>query len=388
MRMASIRRRGVFTAFLGSAILLLAGSSSRGQGVDPRELVDQINADSYRHFLDDRLYAHDGQARTPFSPFHDQARQNIFDDLAGFGLDVRLDPVVWQNNTFYNVVGVQPGVVYPERIYIVAGHYDSVNVPGADDNASACAAVLEIARVFSRYQFESTILYIAFDIEEPGLVGSRDYAERHRQDDIRGVVVMDLIAYDRGTSGCVIYGQNASLPIKQALADAVTRYSGGLAAEIRGPLNRSDHAPFETVGKQACWLIEKEGLELNPCYHRACDSVDTPGYINYEYAAQLTRAAAGYLAEHAVVMDPSRCTDIRRFVTRCKQRTLAALLTYRNGRHDGEIVEVRFGGDIIRTGRVWGRKARMYSCCHYGAWEVELTQPPACLEPRQLDCGG
>jgi len=368
---------------LAVATLWPAASLAQGR----RDVVDQISVEMYRHYLDDQLFAHDGDVRTPYAPQHDMARDNIEAAFRSFGLDTSLDPFQWQGNTFYNVVGVKRGLVYPDRQYIIGAHFDSINVPGADDNATSVAGVMEIARVLAQYPFESTLVFIGFDIEEPGLIGSAHYAQAHATEDIRGMVSMDLIAYNTNTNTCVIYGRDASNPIKTALRDAVATYSNGLTAEIRGPLNRSDHAPFEGQGKQACWLIEQDGLERNPCYHRLCDSVDTPNYIDYDYAVQLVRSLAGYLVEHAGLIDPSRCADIRKFQARCRPfGELKAVVRYRNRNHDGETVTFKIDDGRPLQVPVLGKRATLFTCCVQGEGTISLIDPAECREPLLVDC--
>ena len=120
------------------------------------------------------------------------------------------------------------------------------------------------------------------------------------------MITMDLIAFDTGAYAADIYGRSASYPLKAALAAAILEYGNGLTPFILGPLDRSDHAPFEWAGYQACWLNENS-WDDNPCYHQPCDSVDNPDYINYEFAADNVRALAGLLADQARVILPEPC---------------------------------------------------------------------------------
>ena len=84
-----------------------------------------------------------------------------------------------------NIIAVKPGEVYPEREVVLGGHYDStvlpgrplIYAPGADDNASGVAAVLELARVFHPLTLDCTVKFIAFAAEEQGMDGSWHYAE-------------------------------------------------------------------------------------------------------------------------------------------------------------------------------------------------------------------
>jgi len=268
------------------------------------DIVNQVSQAAYTNYLDNALYTHNGSDRGLTGAQHDPARANIASALSGFGLATSLDPFTYSGGTYYNVVGIHRGAVRPDTTYIVGAHYDSVNNPGADDDASGVAGVLEAARVLSKYQFQATLVFIAFDREEQGLVGSGHYASQHSADAIAGMLSLDMIAYNPAGAHhdkVFVYGRDTSLPIKQALASAIAAYGNGVTSEIGGDAPYSDHAPFEAAGKQAGLLIEHAVWD-NPYYHQAADSVDTAGYIDYEYATNLTRGVVGYLASEAVVV--------------------------------------------------------------------------------------
>jgi len=286
-----------------------------------QDIVGQVSVDSYRDFLDNHLYTHAGNARgfgtsgNPRYPAaeHDAARDSILSEFVALGLSTTLDPFTFtKSGTTYmganNVVAVKLGEDRPGDIYILGAHYDSVENPGADDDASGVAAILEAARVLSSYEFEATLVFIAFDAEEKGLYGSMHYAGGATGQIIRGMVSLDMIAYNplgEHHDKVNVYGRTASAPIKQALADAVTAYSGGILREIGGDVPYSDHAPFEAQGFQACLLIE-HAWGANGKYHRLTDSVDTAGYIDYTYATAMTRSAVGYAATAAgLVPEPA-----------------------------------------------------------------------------------
>ncbi len=260
-------------------------------------IADMISLDSYTHYLRDELYTHDGDDRK-WGPEHDLCRDFIQSEFESFGLDVTLHPFTYSSNTYYNVVGVQVGTVHPDQIYIIGGHYDSVGSPGADDNGSGTAGVIETARVLTQFNFESTIIYIAFDREEQGLIGSDAYADDHRFDDIRGMLNLDMIAFDpTEPDRAMVHGRSSSNTLKNGFIDALAEY-GQITAFDGGQADWSDHAPFEWYGFQAAHLFEYD-FDSNPHYHQNGDSVDTPDYINYEYATQMTRGAAAYLADLA-----------------------------------------------------------------------------------------
>ena len=292
------RRSAIILAVLGLLLAVAPRASADAIG----DIVAQVGLATYSGYLDDSLYTHAGDDRG-YGPEHDLARTNIAGHFAGLGLATSLDAFTYSGGTYYNVVAVQTGSVRPGDVYVVGAHYDSFNNPGADDNASGVAAVMEAARVLAAYEFEATMMYVAFDREEQGLVGSTAWVAAHAADNILGMISLDMIAYNPPADHDKVrlYGHNASLPIKQDLADAVTAYGGGIVPVIEGAFDASDHAPFEAAGFQACLLIEYN-LWANPHYHGAADNVDTAGYIDYAYATDLTRATVGWLAESAVLV--------------------------------------------------------------------------------------
>ncbi len=264
----------------------------------------RVTEASYRHYLDDMLYTHAGDDRGLYGADHDAARDNIVMLFESYGLDVALHPFEFNGDSFYNVVATMPGTTYPDREYIVGAHFDSGDpfpdggTPGADDNASGVALVLEAARVLSKYESDCTIRFIAFDAEEYGLVGSYAYVSDHLSDDIRGMIAADMVAYNRGQDAIRIYGGTPSEPVKDALAAAVDTYTYGLTVQVLTDSQASDHWPFEVAGFQACHLIEWYG---NPYMHTPQDNVDMPDYIDYNYATQITRGVVGFLVDHAGV---------------------------------------------------------------------------------------
>lgn len=304
-----------------AAMALVVSWAATASATTVQDIVNNVSLDSYTAYLDGHLYTHDGNSRgfdvsgsTRYpAADHDPARDYIYSQFASFGLTTSLDPFSFTTgtNTYLganNVVGVKTGKTRPGDIYILGAHYDSVQNPGADDNASGVAGVVEAARVLSQYQFDATLVFVAFDAEEKGLYGSAHYAADAAGQNILGMVSLDMIAYNpAGThhNKVYVYGRSASNPIKQALADAVTGYSGGITPEVGGDEPYSDHAPFEAAGWQACLLIE-HAVWANPNYHAQADSADTAGYLDYAYATGLTRGAVAYAAGAAgIVPEPT-----------------------------------------------------------------------------------
>jgi hypothetical protein len=301
--MNSTMQRG--KAAVAGVLLVCASVAASEIG---QQVASRIDADTYRYYLNGRLYTHDGESRGTewfeFGPEHDPARDNIAATFQGFGLSVELQDI-FGDGVYHNVIATQVGTVYPDSYYVIGAHYDTAGTPGADDDASGVAGLLEIARVLSLYAPEYTIKYIAFDLEEIGLIGSWFYVQTHLNDDIRGMISLDMIAHDGGWYAGEVNSATQPDPFTQAVADALNTYGGPLTA-VTGLAEYSDHASFEEAGFQACVLIERYPFE-NTCYHHACDSVDTPEYINYAYAADMVRGIAGFLADQALAQPLFDC---------------------------------------------------------------------------------
>ncbi|MCP4603004.1 MAG: M20/M25/M40 family metallo-hydrolase [Proteobacteria bacterium] len=110
----------------------------------------------------------------------------------------------WRGNTWTNLEIVIPGSELPDEIYMAGGHYDSSSsrdamsaAPGADDNGSGTAAIVELARVLNDCSYRRTIKLLLFSNEEQNLVGSARYAKQaaDRGDDIQGFFGIDTIGY-------------------------------------------------------------------------------------------------------------------------------------------------------------------------------------------------
>jgi len=271
-------------------------------GISIFDVVNGVTQADYTGYHE-LLYVHNGNNRGIGGAQHDLARTNIFNTLQSFGLTTTLDSFTYNSTTYYNVVGRRVGTSRPNDIYIVGAHYDSVNNPGADDNASGVAGVMVAAHILTQYPLDATVVFIAFDREEQGLYGSFAYVAAHSGDNILGMISLDMIAYNPAGGShntALLYGYGQGNPLEDSLASALLTY-GGITSTEYGALASSDHWPFQAQGKPACLLIEG-AVWGNPYYHQQTDSVDSPNYIDYAYATNMTRGAVAYLAANAVNM--------------------------------------------------------------------------------------
>lgn len=171
-------------------------------------------------------------------------------DLARAGtVRVRLvvSAIVEQRMT-ENVIGIKRGTSAPNEVVVVGGHRDSVRVsPGANDNASGTAAVLEAARILAQVPTARTIHFIGFGAEEVGLIGSTFYV-RSNTASIVGMVNMDMV----GRGPAVTAGNANGNPALLDIADAAARRLGLTLRRFR--FGSSDHVPFEQAGLPTVFL--------------------------------------------------------------------------------------------------------------------------------------
>ncbi len=234
--------------------------------------------------------------------------QFIYNAFSGLGLDeVRFEPFAFSSYTSRNVVAEKTGETYPDDIVIICAHYDSTSpaasrltvAPGADDNASGTAAVLEVARILALYPLDFTIRFIAFSAEEWGLYGSRAYATAAglAGDRIVGVINLDMIAYANAMpEDLQVIVNSASGWLADRFLDAAANYGVlGATKTVDASFVYSDHAPFWDGGYPALLAIEDNPLN-NPYYHQTSDTLDK---LNLDFFTSATRSSLGLLAELA-----------------------------------------------------------------------------------------
>jgi hypothetical protein len=244
------------------------------------------------------------------------ARNVIRNIFTKYGLAtglVEFTNVCWSNcqkTTGFNVIGVKKGLVHPEEVYLVGAHYDSISqIPcrsarGANDNASGVAGILELARVFSRFNTEATIVFAAFSGEEEGLLGSKEYVKNlidsGSDANLKAFVVLDMISYYKNNRGIVIEGSDKT-PEQLAVLDRLALYGSTyttLQSEISTLYARSDHKPFLDGGMAGALLIESDWSSYG-YYHTTKDVV---AHQNMPFGLEVLKVAAALLAQEAGVI--------------------------------------------------------------------------------------
>lgn len=245
-----------------------------------------------------------------------------------------------------NVVAVQKGTKYPNRYIIMSGDIDSrasntmdftTDAPGANDNASGMAGVMEAARVLSKYDFENSIVYLGLSGEEQGLFGGQGFAQMAKDEgwEIIGVLNNDMIGNIEGVDGVIdnrtfrIFSEPVP-PTETEDQRRMRRYYGGEVDGISRQLARyvhrvtetympemnpmmvyrldrfgrgGHHRPFNDLGFAGIRIMEAhENYTQQHQDIRTEDGIaygDVIDHVNFDYAAKLTAVNAITMASLA-----------------------------------------------------------------------------------------
>lgn len=256
-------------------------------------------------------------------------------------------PRVPEPTLLTNVIATLKGSTDPDRIYVVSGHYDSMcssptdaacDAPGANDDASGTAAVIELARVMSKHKFDATIIFMAVAGEEQGLLGATYFAEQAKQkglrieamftNDIIGGVTTQKNSPNRNRVRVFSEG----VPSNETPQEANTRRSVGgendsssrqLARFIKEQADRyikdfkvwmiyrrdrylrgGDHIPFLERGFASVRITEADEdynhQHQNVRTENGVFYGDTPEFVDFGYVANVTRVNLVALASLAL----------------------------------------------------------------------------------------
>jgi Peptidase family M28 len=272
-------------------------------------ILNQVNSTKLNNWVDD------------LSSFHTRHTKSDYIESVAYWLKKEFQSVCNGRVFFHNFTQIDQGTKYNLRNVIcdqyhtstgtnndhyilIAAHFDSrmqdinqtnARAPGADDNASGVAAVLELARILSRLDLGNDIQFVLFSGEEQGQWGSTDYVNYLQSNNtkLKFVINLDMIGYpalgqdnvsieyDQGNRFVTndIYSKKVGQFIKQVALEYVNLNA------ILDPLGRTDLLPFEATGKTVIG-IHDGGSELNPNYHKTSDTPDT---LDIEYLTSVTK---------------------------------------------------------------------------------------------------
>jgi hypothetical protein len=272
-----------------------------------QQIINSVNQDSIIKFVSELSGAVptiiNGTSQTILSrhklqPGNALAETYIKQKMQSYGLTTTIQSF---STTGKNVYAIQPGTEFPNKKFIICAHFDDMPsgtlAPGADDNASGTAAVIEAARIFSQYTFPFTIVYALWDEEEQGLVGSNYYAIQaaNAGDSILGVINLDMIAYDGNNDGNADVHTSSianTTGLKDKMLEVNLVYGINLDLDVVPAQPYSDHQSFLNQGYSAILLIEDDD-DFHPQYHTVNDNLS---YFNQPYFIKMSKLSLGTLA--------------------------------------------------------------------------------------------
>ena len=311
-----------------------------------KALVENEDLERPGHFFNSR-YAlrvrdaiqHDGRP----TPDHacDNSADYIAEQFRSYGLDVEFDSFPHRRRggiggpllgeyVMRNVVATLPGKgPNRDRIFLMTGHYDSIShktagwdanwhilpAPGASDNASGIAEILETARILSRQDFDFTIRFVAFTGEELFLYGSQHYSGLvvERGDQIAGVLNFDLLGHDEdGVLDIHVLGDEASQWLVNAFGTAAQRYN--IDVDLRKKNDPSfifsDHSPFWNIGIPAVMVAEESTFDPPESTAYIHSEIDTLDKITLPLGKLAVELAVATLAELALpISEPGEARE-------------------------------------------------------------------------------
>ncbi len=244
-----------------------------------------------------------------------QARDYIVRQLESFGYGAEFQTYTVYGKESKNIIAVKRGRERPGEIIIVGAHYDSCSNPGADDNASGVAVLLELARLMNDEENSRTIKFIAFVNEEPPFfqseeMGSKIYAKaaREKGENIKAAIILEMVGYytdkanaqkyppffgffypNKGNFICVA-GNFSSRQLVKKVVSGFKKHSQFPIESFTGPsfvpgLDFSDNRSFWQEGYPAV-MITDTAFYRNPYYH---SQEDTYEKLNYESMAEVIK---------------------------------------------------------------------------------------------------
>ena len=240
---------------------------------------------------------------------------SVFEDA---GLSVNEQNYEYYDQRVANLLAATPAAAGLSTYYVVGAHYDTVpSTPGADDNASAVAVLLELARRLRQDRLKAPVLLAAFTLEEPpayltGHQGSRIFVRscQRNGDSVLGAIILEMVGYTaprqnypflprwpgypRQGNFIGIIGNWRSLRLGRAVQSGFRRnkhlparslflpFDGRILPETR----LSDHASFWDAGLPAL-MVTDTAFFRNPNYHLPSDTIDT---LDFTFMAELVKS--------------------------------------------------------------------------------------------------
>ncbi len=272
-----------------------------------RKVVAKASVDRVFGY-EEKLFSFDSKHIT--RPGNKLASQYLFDTYKSFGYQPEFQWFAGRNalgGQTANVIATLKGTVNPELIYVVSSHYDSVAVgPGADDDSSGTAALLETARIMAEHPQPATIVFASFTGEEAGLLGSREYVKRAVEGKLRivGALNNDMVGWanDQRLDNTIRYSNVGIRDVQHAAAMQFTNLITYDALYYKS----TDAAAYYEAYGDIVGGIGSYPVLGNPHYHQSHDVLET---INHQLVTEVAKTTAATLM--LLAGSPSRLTGLK-----------------------------------------------------------------------------
>ena len=252
----------------------------------------------------------DFESKNITKPGNRKASEFLFNTYKSFGYEPEyqwFEPRGAFDGKTANVVVTLRGTVNPELIYIVSSHYDSVEAgPGADDDSSGTAALLEAARVLANHPMPATIMFASFTGEEGGLLGSREFVRRALANKLHVAAALnnDMVGWmnDARLDNTIRYSNPGIRDMQHAAAMLFTRLVTYDARYFKG----TDAASLYDAYGDVIGGIGSYPVLGSPHYHQASDLLEFENHDLITETSKTTIATVMLLAS-----SPSRLTNLK-----------------------------------------------------------------------------
>lgn len=253
----------------------------------------------------------------------------IEERLISFNLAVENQEVPFHGRTYRNIIATLEGMDHEKQWLLIGAHYDAAwGSPGADDNASGVAVLLEAAAIVSKQKLGRTIQFAAFTLEEPQpqtihfLIGSNHFAADAKRSSRKyeAVFILESVGYTDNAEGSQFVPFFVRIPVSrkgnflavisnkrsmavmqtfQAVSDKyvpelpVVPYKVPLSGRIIPATRFSDHASFWNYGYPALMLTDT-AMFRNPHYHTRHDTCET---LNFSFVSSVAKAVISAVME-------------------------------------------------------------------------------------------
>lgn len=261
-----------------------------------------------------RVYAHekalfDFGSKHITRPGNKLASEYLYNAYASFGYTPEyqyFSPRQAAGNQTANVLATLKGTVNPELVYVVSSHYDSVAIgPGADDDTSGTAALLETARILAGHPMPATIVFASFTGEEAGLLGSREFVRRAVEGKVRivGALNNDMIGWanDHRLDNTIRYSNPG---IRDVQHGAAIGFTNMITYDALYYKNTDAAAYYEAYGDIVGGIGSYPVLG-NPHYHQSHDLLEG---INHQLVTEVAKTTAATLM--LLASSPSRIAQL------------------------------------------------------------------------------